>query len=479
VDYSPERRTALVLCGTGAHGAYHAGVLRAIREAGIRIDVVAGHGVGAGAAVLAAIDGGSALWDESGVWKRTIATPFYRWNASLRAAGWLTIILGAVVTLPFVLLAVGLGVYFLGFLLGMLEVSAGATLVGLYVEWSQTLFSGPNLPTIIPRAAMIVGGSILAALTVGTALSRRRDTSRRPLRRGWWWSLVGAPLDGSVGRHVFVDAVWQLIRGAADQQRPEPSVAGRRYGDALAESLGQPGVYELLIAATDLDARQDIVAALLREPFRQAFFSPRPGRERQAETIDLAGPGGDSLVEVLGGALTPGIGVDPSPVRFAADSFWRGETHRLCDRPGIIHRLLRELLWAGVEQIIVVSAVAVHGVPHRLGPANASIPGRIGDVIAAGEATAFDDAMVAAESAFAAVHGVRPVHNPLGPFDFDGTYDQPSDRWSTVGELLELGYEDAHRQFIDPVIGASGEQFASMIGDAHDEGILDDADSRR
>jgi hypothetical protein len=121
----------------------------------------------------------------------------------------------------------------------------------------------------------------------------------------------------------------------------------------------------------------------------------------------------------------------------------------------------------------------VHGAPHRLGPANASIPGRIGDVIAAGEATAFDDAMVAAESVFAAVHGVRPVHNPIGPFDFGGTYDEPSDRWSTLGELLELGYEDAHRQFIDPVIGASGEQFASMIGDAHDEGILDDADSRR
>ena len=30
--YSPERRTALVLCGTGAHGAYHAGVLRALER---------------------------------------------------------------------------------------------------------------------------------------------------------------------------------------------------------------------------------------------------------------------------------------------------------------------------------------------------------------------------------------------------------------------------------------------------------------
>ena len=48
--YSPERRTALVLCGTGAHGAYQAGVLRALQEAGVKIDVMAGQGVGAGAA---------------------------------------------------------------------------------------------------------------------------------------------------------------------------------------------------------------------------------------------------------------------------------------------------------------------------------------------------------------------------------------------------------------------------------------------
>jgi len=59
--YSPERRTALVLCGTGADGAYQAGVLRALQEAGVKIDVMAGQGVGAGAAALAAIDGAARL----------------------------------------------------------------------------------------------------------------------------------------------------------------------------------------------------------------------------------------------------------------------------------------------------------------------------------------------------------------------------------------------------------------------------------
>ena len=62
--YSPERRTALVLCGTGAHGAYHAGVLRALQEAGVKIDLVAGQGIGAGGAALTAIGGSSRLWED-------------------------------------------------------------------------------------------------------------------------------------------------------------------------------------------------------------------------------------------------------------------------------------------------------------------------------------------------------------------------------------------------------------------------------
>ena len=45
--YSPERPTAVVLSGTGVDGAYHAGVLEALQEAGVKIDLVGGRGVGA------------------------------------------------------------------------------------------------------------------------------------------------------------------------------------------------------------------------------------------------------------------------------------------------------------------------------------------------------------------------------------------------------------------------------------------------
>ena len=57
--YSPDRRTALVLTGSGVDGAYHAGALHALNEAGVRVDLVAGRGIGAVTALFAAIDGGS------------------------------------------------------------------------------------------------------------------------------------------------------------------------------------------------------------------------------------------------------------------------------------------------------------------------------------------------------------------------------------------------------------------------------------
>ena len=51
-QYSTRLRTALVLTGSGTAGAYHAGVLRALHEAGVKIDLVAGRGVGAVGALL-------------------------------------------------------------------------------------------------------------------------------------------------------------------------------------------------------------------------------------------------------------------------------------------------------------------------------------------------------------------------------------------------------------------------------------------
>ncbi len=62
---------------------------------------------------------------------------------------------------------------------------------------------------------------------------------------------------------------------------------------------------------------------------------------------------------------------------------------------------------------------------------------------------------------FRAVYPIRPSHNPVGAFDLRGTYDERSDRLHPLSEMMERGYEDAYRAFIEPVIAASGEQIAT------------------
>ncbi len=106
--YSPDRRTALVLCGTGAHGAYHAGVLRALQEAGVKIDVVAGQGIGAATAAVAAIDGGARLWDASGLWQSAAPATMYGWKPLLRVTGWITAALALILLVPLFVLCIGL-----------------------------------------------------------------------------------------------------------------------------------------------------------------------------------------------------------------------------------------------------------------------------------------------------------------------------------------------------------------------------------
>src|SRR5438477_11017408 len=82
--YSPQRRTALVLTGTGTAGAYHAGVLRALHEAGVKLDVVAGRGIGVVGALFAAIDGAQCLWDDKGFWRTDDLRSLYQWHVVAR-----------------------------------------------------------------------------------------------------------------------------------------------------------------------------------------------------------------------------------------------------------------------------------------------------------------------------------------------------------------------------------------------------------
>jgi hypothetical protein len=440
--YSPDRRTALVFGGTGAHGAYQAGVLRALQEAGVKIDIVAGQGIGAATAALAAIDGGARLWDATGVWRGAKAAGLYRWRRALVAAGCLLLVLVVAALAAAVLAAAGLP--------GVWMASLAAVVSAI-------------------AAAGVVGGAV--------ASDRLRAPARRRGTGCWWWRVAGAPLDARAARELVVDTLWGLIRGAAPLARPEPRALGRRYSEVLAESLGQPGFRELILVVHDLETRTDLVAALLGESYRREFMARRQGRERRAEVLDLAGIGRDHAVDVLCGALSLPVGTDPFLMTFGGDTFWRGETHRVADRPGGVARLLEELYAAGTSQVIVVSAVAVTAGPHRLVSPGLDLRRRIGEATASAEAAALRDAVEQARLRFDGIFPICPAHNAVGPLDLSGAYDEASDRRQTLTELMERGYEDAYRQFIEPVVGASGDHL--HIGDGHGQRVLDDADSQR
>jgi hypothetical protein len=421
-SYSPERRTALVLCGTGAHGAYHAGVLRALQEAGVKIDLVAGHGIGAAGAALAAIGGSSRMWEDNGIWRSPRIGALYPWR-------WTAVAVPIVVS--------GLALVLL------------STIVAVAAGWPLPLWWTAVLISLVLAAA---GGAAV--------LVRQHASQGRRAAGHWWWRLLGAPVDAGTSRVLFTSALWDLIRGAAPAPQPDRAALGRRYTDTLLESLGQPGFAELVLVAADLDARHDVVAALLREPYRADFLAPRPGRNRQAEVLDLAGIGRDHALDVVAAALTPPLIAEPALVTYASDSFWRGETHRMCDRPAAVNRLLEEVAAAGASQVIVVSGVASVPAPHMLRVPRMDPRSRLGEFQVAAEAAALRDALEMARLRFDSVYIINPTHNPVGPFDVRGAYDEASDRRQDLSELMARAYEDAYHQFIEPVVGASGEQLA-------------------
>jgi hypothetical protein len=456
--YSPKHRTALVLTGTGTAGAYHAGVLRALAEAGVRIDLVAGHGAGAIGAIFTAIEGGPALWGQDGFWRQKPVARFYAWRPALRALGWAGAAALALVLVPLAGLAGGLVAYPASLLLGLVGFDAGHTLAESYAALVRDAFSPGGLASWVPRASLLLALVVLVALAV--AASRARIGGRQRERGRFWWRVLGAPIDSGAVVSYWHTSLWRLITGGARAPRPDREDLSRRYAELLTENLGQPGFRELLLLVHDLDTRRDLAVAALAEPFRRSFFGRRAAGaaavpERAGETLDLAASERDHAMDVLAASLCLPVVTEPWPVTFSAESYWRGETHRWCDRPGGLARLLEEVRAAGAEQAIVVSAATADRNPHTLTDLRLDGRGRIGSWLASESAASVRDAVRAAAPGFRCLLTISPDYNPLGPLDMIGTYDERSDRVQLLAEIIDHGYADAYHQFIEPVVGAA------------------------
>ena len=461
--YSTRLRTAVVLTGTGTAGAYHAGVLRALHEAGVRIDLVAGRGIGALGAIFSAVDGGQRLWDREGLWKQPVIARAYRWRGPLRVAGWAMVVAAGLLALPLALFGIGVLAALLAVLLALLTLESASTAVtAAYGRALDMLFAPAALPTIVPRLIVFCMLVAVASLVAGLAMSLWRAPSRRRVGQGVLWRVFGSPLSTRFVVERAVAELWNLIRGAAAIAPPGRADLGRRYLELLSENLGQPGFRELLLVAHDMDARRDVLFALLADGHRQKFFSREAEGGRAAEALDLAGVGRDHVMDALAASLAMPVATDPHLLRFPVEGPWRGETHRMCDRPAALERLLEEVAVAGVEQVVVVSAAPPPGRPHELSAARGDIRGRSAEQLASFEAADLHDTLARAAARFVGFYVVRPAHNPVGALDFAGVYDERSDRHYSLGELLDRGYEDAYHQFIEPVVAASGERIVTV-----------------
>jgi hypothetical protein len=479
--YSTRLRTALILTGSGTAGAYHAGVLRALQEAGVKIDLTAGRGVGIVGALFAAVDGGQRLWEPDGIWRAPDAPDYYRWRSPLRLAVLAVAAGGVILGIPLLLLALAVILAIVGLLLTLVGLSSAATTVTAgYTRWIAVLFSPTVLPTIIPRLVLFAVLVALLVLAVAALRGVVGSRVRRRTRQGVLGRVLGGPLSAAGIAERCRTELWNLVRGAAPMTPPSRAEVGRRYVEVLGDNLTQPGFREILATVHDMDAHRDLVFALLQPRLGPRFFTRltvaagarqaeallggRPvvdavdAGSRAMEAFDLAGPARDHLLDALDAGLALPLAVEPHLVAFAPEGPWRGETHRVCDRPGSLARLLEEVTAAGAEQVIVVSGSPPPGQPHELSAGRGDLRGRAGEPLAAFEAATLRDALEQFTGRFAGLFVVRPQHNPLGPLDFDGVYDERSDRTHTLAELLDRGYEDAYRQFIEPIVGASGEK---------------------
>ena len=455
--YSPQRRTALVLTGTGTAGAYHAGVLRALHEAGVKLDIVAGRGVGVVGALFAAVDGAQRLWDDKGFWRADGIERLYEWRLVPRVVvGALGVSL-AVVAVPIAAVALGLIVFPIDFVLKMIGVGGAAGLVAAYLHLAQAAFAPEALPTWLPRVVLLVlgGAGIVAAVDgwFGGGAASRRSLGAA------WWRTLRAPMSSSQAIDHCWRVMWDLVRGATQLKGPTPAELGRRYVEMLSENIGQPGFRELIVTVHDADAHRDLLFALVGEDRRRDLIrrsTSEAADGRRAEVFDLAGVARDHLPDAVAAALTIPLATEWHRVTFAPDGYWRGETHRLCDRPAALIRLIDELIDLEVAQIVLVSAAPELPGPHALASPRLDGRSRLGEYLQSSEASVVRDATTTTEGV--RIFTIRPSHNPLGPFDFAGGYDDRSHRRQGINELISRGYEDAYHQFIEPVVGASGDK---------------------
>src|SRR5262249_35274016 len=149
------------------------------------------------------------------------------------------------------------------------------------------------------------------------------------------------------------------------------------------------------VAVHDVDAHRDLIFALVADGRRRDLIrrsTIEAAERRRAEVFDLAGVAREHITDAVAASLTVPLATEWHTGTFPPDADWRGERHRLGDRPGSLIRLVDELIDFGVEQVILVSAAPESPGPHALADVRIDGRGRLGEYVQSSEAGVLRDA---------------------------------------------------------------------------------------
>ena len=457
-EYSPKRRTAVVFTGIGTTGAYHAGVLRALDESGVKIDLVVGSGVGAITATFAAVGGGAKLYGPGGLWDGARFASLYRLRPALHVALTLVGISFAIIALP-VALGLVLGLLF-PLLLIADRASPGSASRALQALWvAPEAMSGPYLAA---QAVPVFALAMVAIVVLGLAYWRRRTRLAEAFE---------SFLDAEPGLRRVKQSLWELARGVALKGAATGDAElGRSYASLLGENLGEPGFRELILRTADLDRGAPLAFALLRDPEER-------GRADHEDHVDLRAPAQAELFfDALATGLLLPVALPLRRVTFPKGAVHAGETHRLTDAALVPGCGIAEAIDAGAEQVVVVTGTPeeVAPPPRRRGlfaridatlrtleqQATAEIASteRANRIVAtlghrSGGRGAWEDPASGHVLREIDLWVIRPRRRSLGPIELDGASDPSTEVLRTTDDLVEKGFRDAYGQFIEPVVG--------------------------
>jgi len=460
-----------VLTGIGTSGAYHAGVLKALDESGVKIDLLVGSGAGAIAAAFGAVSAGAQVHGPGGFWHGVTWRSFYRLRPALAAAAALFAFAAAVFFLPLVAgLVVGL-LFPLLLLLDRVWPGLASRFLAPLREMPESL-GGPYLAVL---ALPVVVLSLVALV-----LLVRFGRDRRRLLEAFESHLVARGAESRLRRRL-----WAAARGAAPSPMPSSDAElGRSYVALASENLGEPGFRELILRALDLETGQVLPLVLVRDEHRTAFAAARSRGSRLPPVpgvVDLRAPGGEALFfDAVVTGLLPPLAAPVRRVTFPRGGVFSGETHRLTDATLGAGTGIGEALAAGAEQIILVTACPEAPAPPRRRRGRRAL---LDATLLALERQALESDLRQAERINRMVetlghkteegerawedpatgrlyrsfdlYVVRPEKRWLAPLDLDGAMDPATEVVQTTGDLLERGHRDAYRLFVEPVVGAA------------------------